>query len=412
VSSARIHRAAVALATATAVIAACPPASVAAQPLLLPSPTFPLDLKVPLGSEAPATQLQLPLNARMDSRERVVVALLADGTVVGVRVVQRLTLTGTGDFFLSVPAPLLDVRAGPGSQAEPGFRRKAVLWQGFVNRRRVLAADAELDPGAAAGALPLRLELKATVDGRPLGRNERRSGRLRVELRLRNTTAVRAKLVSARPARTDDLRGVMARIGSQIRKGETPDQPRLEVEGPTEIRRVVVDAPLVVAGELRLPARRLDAAVLSGGSLVRTAGEVVVRFRLVLSGPEQTNATIALTGSVQDAAFPHAALIAEPSAAAALSSSRTAGGNPRAMVDAASRLLLRLSRVRQYDALLANPTPGGSVDAVYRFRTVEKAPSAAAQTPASDAGGGALPVALVALSLLGAGGLVVLWAQL
>jgi hypothetical protein len=82
------------------------------------------------------------------------------------------------------------------------------------------------------------------------------------------------------------------------------------------------------------------------------------------------------------------------------------------MVDAASRLLLRLSRVRQYDALLANPTPGGSVDAVYRFRTVEKAPSAAAQTPASDAGGGALPVALVALSLLGAGGLVVLWAQL
>ena len=83
------------------------------------------------------------------------------------------------------------------------------------------------------------------------------------------------------------------------------------------------------------------------------------------------------------------------------------------MADAASRLLLRLSRVGQYDAFLANPAPGGSVDAVYRFRTVEEAPSAVVQTPASDAGGGVLPVALVALSLLGAaGGLVVLWAHL
>jgi hypothetical protein len=394
------RRAVVRLAVASAVIAACLPASAAARPLLLPSPTQPLDSKVPLRSDAAPSQLQqLPLNAQVDSREHVIVDALAEGTVVGVQVLQRLTLVGTGDYFFTVSAPLLDVRAGPGSQAEPGFRRSAVVWQGFANRRRVLSADAELDPGRVADALPLRLELRATVDGRPLQRNERRSGRLQLELRLRNTTAVRAPMVSARPVRAGDVGRIVARIASQVRKGETPDQPTLEVEGPVEARRVAVDAPLVVTGEVRLPARGLDGAVVSGGSLLRRSGGVAVRFRLVLAGPEGSSATIRLSGSVRDAASPQASLTADPSAVAALST------------DDAGRLLLRLARVRQYDAFLANPATAGSVHAVYRFRTVDAA-AAAVSTPASDEGSLVLPAVVLVLVLVGAGGLVVLWAHL
>ena len=98
------------------------------------------------GRMQPRSQFQLPLNARLDSRERVLVRTLPDGDVLAVRVVQRLSLTGTGDYFLSVPAPLLDVRAAPGSQAEPGFRRSGIVWQGFANRGRVLIADAKSGP--------------------------------------------------------------------------------------------------------------------------------------------------------------------------------------------------------------------------------------------------------------------------
>jgi hypothetical protein len=378
--------------------------------LLLPSPTTPLDAKVPLQSQAPPLEQRLPLSAGVDSRERVAAEVLADGTVVGVRVVQRLTLTGTGDYFFMVPAPLRDARAGPGSQSEPGFRRGGVIWQGFANRRRVLVADAEIVPGSAAQALPLRLELRATVDGRPLARDERRSGHLRLELRLLNTTGVPAQAFTARPAGRAAVRTIAARIAAQVRRGETPDQPVLEVEGPIRRRTVTVDAPLVVTGEVRLPTRGLDGAVVRGGSLVRSAHGVAVRFRLVLGGPGRPSATVVLTGSARAAAFPRAVLTAEPSASAAVARS-VVHGSPQATADAVGRTLLSLARVRQYDAFLANPAPGGTVHAVYSFRTVEPSPVTATPTDA-DEGGVARPLFVLLLALLVAAALAVLWAHL
>ena len=354
---------------------------------------------MPLRTDATRSQLQLPLNARLDSRERVLVRTLRDGRVLGVRVLQRLSLTGTGDYFLSVPAPLLDVRAGPGSEAAPGFRRSGIVWQGFANRGRALVADAELDRDAAA-ALPLRLELAATVDGRQLGRDERRSGRLRLELRLRNTTAVRVETPSARPARPREVQ----RLVADLRRGRIPEQAEVDVEGPVRRRRVVVGAPLAVSGEVRLPVRRLDDAVVRGGSLVRRGREVAVRFRLVLAHSEAASASIELSGRAVGVGAPKASLTAEPTAAPAL-----AGARPT--IDSASRLLLTFARVRQYDAFLANPAPGGSVEAVYRYETTD-APRVAATAPASNEGG-VIVLVLVAIALAGgAAGLVMLWAHL
>ena len=392
-----------------AVLAAVHTAAVEARPLLLPSPTLPLDQKVPLRSEAPPAQLQVPLNARVKSRERVLVDALRNGRVVGLRVVQRLTVTGTGDYFLSVPAPVLDVRAAPGSDAEPGFRRTGILWQGFADRRRVLGADAKLDPQRAATALPLRLELAATVDGRPLVGSDRRSGRLRLELRLTNATGVRVPLATGRATRPADVRRVVARTVSELRRGELPDQPVVQVEGPIETRTVVVDAPLVVSGEVRLPVRRLAAAVVRGGSLVRRGREVAVRLRLVLAGPKRANATVVLTGSATGAAAPAASVVAEPSAAAVAADAAAGRGTT---TEAAGTLLLRLARVRQYDAFLANPAPGGSVEAVYRFRTTNAPAPAAVAAPTSDEDSILVPVLLLLAAIAASGGLVVLWAHL
>ena len=396
----RLPEAAATLVLAGALGATGPPASAAPQPLLLPPPSQPLDATVPLRTDATRGQLQLPLNARLASRERVLVRTLPDGRVVSVRVVQRLSLTGTGDYFLSVPAPLLDVRAGPGSQAEPGFRRSGIVWQGFANRGRALVADAKLDPGPVAGALPLRLELTASVDGRELRTDEQRTGRLRLELRIRNTTGLRVEAASARPVRPRELR----RLVADLRRGRIPEQAEVDVEGPVRRRRVLVDAPLVVSGEVRLPVRRLDAAVVRGGSLVRRGREVAVRFRLVLAQPDAASARIELSGSAVGVGAPKASLTAEPTVAPALADARPT-------IDSLSRLLLTLARVRQYDAFLANPAPGGSVEAVYRYVTTG-APRVTATAPASSEGRVILPV-LVAIALAAAaGGLVVLWAHL
>jgi hypothetical protein len=396
----RLEGAAAALAVAGALGVACPPASAAPTPLLLPPPSQPLDAKVPLRTDASRSQLQLPLNARLDSRERVVVRTLPDGRVVSVRVVQRLSLTGTGDYFLSVPAPLLDVRTGPGSDAEPGFRRSGIVWQGFADRGRILVADAKLDASPVADALPVRLELVATVDGRALGRSERRNGRLRLELRLRNATAVHVATASGRPVRPREVQ----RLVTDLRRGRIPEQAEVDVEGRVRRRRVVVDAPLAVSGEVRVPVRRLDAAVVRGGSLVRRGRrEVAVRFRFVLAHPTAST-SIELSGRAVGVGVPKASLTAEPTAAPVL-----AGARPT--IDSASRVLLTLARVRQYDAFLANPAPGGSVEAVYRYETTE-APRVTAAAPESDQSGVILPM-LVAIALAaGAGGLVVLWAHL
>ena len=203
------------------------------------------------------------------------------------------------------------------------------------------------------------------------------------------------------------MRAVASHVISQVRRGRTPEQPTIEVEGPIRPRDVVVDAPLLIRGEVRLPASRLGAAVVTGGSLVRRGDHVAIRFSLVLGGPKASRGRISLTGSVREASFPRVVVTAAPSAVPALA---TAVGRRNA-VGATTRLLLSLARVRQYDAFLANPAPGGSVDAVYRFRTVEQ-PAVAVAALAPDDDGVAGTALVLLLAVLGAGGLAVLWAHL
>jgi len=218
-------------------------------------------------------------------------------------------------------------------------------------------------------------------------------------LTLRNTTGVRVASASARPARPRELE----KLVGDLRSGRILEQAEVDVVGPVRKRRLVVDAPLAVSGEVRLPVRRLDAAVVRGGSLVRRGREVAVRFRLVLAHPTGS-ASIGLSGRAIDAGAAQASLTAEPTAAPALAAARPT-------IDSASRLLLTLARVRQYDAFLANPAPGGSVEAVYRYETTH-APRITAAAAASSEGGVILPVLAAIAVVAGAGGLVVLWAHL
>jgi hypothetical protein len=350
------------LALAVGLVALVAPGAAAARTALLPSPTTPLDTKLPLGAAASATAPPLvPANAPVENRQVVFVDVRPDGTVLRVRVRQVLTLRGTGDFFFQVPAPVKDVHAAPGSQGEPGLRQNAILWQGFSNRRRVLAADVELDPAAAAVALPLAIE--------------RRDGKLL----LRNVTAVRARGFAA-AADPVAIRRTLAAIGRH------PPEPRtIEIHGPVEGRNVVVEAPLHVLGSVRSPdnvGRPLNLAL--GGFAPQ---------QLALAASEGSKLNLEVTPVL------------------ALPELRPAPpGTPAPeLVLRASTAMLRVARVHQYRGFLSAPGVGPT-STVYRYRTVAAQPAA---QEGGASGDGKLPLVLLlaGAAVLASGGLVVAWAH-
>ena len=95
-------------------------------------------------------------HGRLTSRERVLVAVDPRGTVQRVRVQQRLTVSGVGDYAFTVPGPIADVaslprigwRAGPPAERDPVGRllerRPGAGRRGPYpprGRRRAAAAD-------------------------------------------------------------------------------------------------------------------------------------------------------------------------------------------------------------------------------------------------------------------------------
>ena len=337
-----------------------------AETVRLPSPTQPLGSEPPLRAVGPVVQAQLPSPPRIDNSQQVLVGVSASGAVANVRVRQRLTLRGVGDFFFQVPAPMRDVRALPESQSEPGLRRNAILWQGFSPGRRVLAAELQLVPGGVASALPLRLE--------------RHDG----GITLRNTTSIEAEGFVA-TARRSALRRVLARIRRQapLRR---PVAPAVEIEGPTTRRRLRVDAPLLIRAS------------------VTREGRVMRRMQFVLGGPRPGRTTIQAPEGAD------VTLTAVPVPLVGDLTRPRRDASPEALLLGAQRALLRLARVNQYRSFLASPGLGTN-DTVYRFRTVD-AP-AVQPPPESDGDSGSLPVlALVAGGILAVAGAVVLWAHL
>jgi hypothetical protein len=371
-----VSRALVALVVAAL---AAPGAALAARPTgaLLPSPTAPLDTRVPLTARAAVAVLptRMPPGVQVTNEQEVLVDLAHDGRVVRVRVRQRLTLSGVGDYFFQVPAPVRDVRALPESQGEPGLRQGAVLWQGFSPGERVLAAEIELDPRAAARALPLAV---------------RRDGR---RLVLRNTTRVQGVAFAA-AARRSVLLPVIRRIRSQAAGGDRVGQPSVLVDGPTSGRRLPVEAPLGVRG-----------TALADGGAVR-------RFRLLLGGPAPSTAAVAIPAAGDFT------LVVTPERRLPELDRVPVDATGGELLQLAQAALLRLARVHQYNTFVS-PTAGegftpenAEVSAVYRYRTVAATAAPAVAEEGDDGTDAGLLVLLAGASLFLLGGCLVAWAHL
>jgi hypothetical protein len=370
------------------------------------------------------------LPGTVDDAERVSVEIAPDGTPVAVGVRQRLVVHGLGDFRFKVSGPAQDVVALPESEAEPGLRKGAVLWQGFSADEKVLASEMNMFPKEEARRLPLRVSAEATVDGQPA--IEGAAGEFRMELVVSNVSAGPVTITSAEgdPA---EVGAALDAVASELAKGRRPvpgtNGVPAELTAVRGVRGVLADvaAPFRIAGEISYPSGLEGVKATAGrGAELEHGAARTVRFSGLVGGGDSDTLTISIEGDASDLGRPALDLVARP-APPASSEARPPGGGtwaaalergdsvkPRSMWDQLMTVSWQVAKLRQYDTYLGNPDPAGPGNTVYRFRLAEPEiaapPSTGSSLPPSTS-----PVlvttALLALLFLAFDG-VLLWSLL
>jgi hypothetical protein len=388
-------RVAVAAGAATALALLWTQPAVAAAParVNLPSAADALTPQPPLFTTA--LPVERRLRARVESAERIVVRVAPSGRVVSLRVVQRLTLTGAGDYFFAVPVPATEVVRGPGSQSEPGLRRGAVLWQGFSPGRRVLSADARLKTGAGS-ALPLSLRVTG------LG-----TRRLRLEVGNRTAARIQSFTAEAVPA---SLAAALAATRRDLRRGRVTPPIAVAVRGAVEPFERVVGVAFRLRGVVRLPegVRPVGHPVADGLTATAAGGQVMLRGVLTARRPRMT-LELALSRPLRR--LPAVRLVAVPVEPLELLEAPGGQADGRRLLDRAITGLLGLARARQYEQFVATPDPLGATSATYVYE-LARAPQPVVAAAVPDGGRSAWSlVAIVAGLLVLALGALVVWAH-
>jgi hypothetical protein len=370
--------------------AAAPVASAQGRFVDLPRTDSALPLTPPVPPTPGASGLPLAPSlfvGGLRTRELVVVGIDPAGLPHSVRVLQRIFVRPSGDYVFSLPAPVISVRPGPGTQSMPGQRQNELLWQGFSPGRRVLAAWLELRPGESARVLPVRVRVETSVDGSPLEAGERRSGELRVSATVENVTGASARSFTAE-AEPLSIAQALDELRGAVRRDVAGEGVFVRVLGPVRAVRTPVAVPLRVEGTL---------SFAPGTASLAGAGDGVVRVSGLLDGLRRTTLRLDLRGRANGATPPTLALritpqglgprFAPPGGGTWVEAFRRGalGGNGRALLERAIALELTYARQRQYDMYLANPDPTGPSSTSYVYRTAS-APGAEHQ-PQPPGGG-------------------------
>lgn len=292
-----------------AAMLACAGVAQASEHASLPSPVAPLSPSPPLAGGANASAQNV--SHGVTASTKVLVAIDDVGTPFAVTATQRLDVRGTGNYFFTVGAPVLTVRAAAGSDSIPGMRTGSILWAGFDPGRRLLAARITLDPAKAVSALPVRV--RATRDA----------------VVLENTTTVSVKTFSADAPRVP-VAAYLAQLRFDVAHGRMPLQTTVPLSSHPVPARVTVRAPLHVVGTI---GRSPVDLVLRHRARIRARGKINLRV-LPVARVERVDA---------------------------------AGG--RALLRTAILATLTLARAHQYEEFLGNPDPTGGNRTVYAYRT-------------------------------------------
>jgi hypothetical protein len=341
----------------------------------------------------------LPFTIRARATERVLVGVGPEGEVASLRVLHRLVLKGKGDYLIVVGAPVEDVRAGAGSDSQPGLRTGQILWSGFSPGRKVLAAAARLRVSEAARFLPVHLHAVRTGN--------------RYSLTITNATKV-AQVAYAGNGFPLELAGLLDQTRRESLAGVKLTTRYASVDGLVRVRKdpARTIAPLRIEGSLRFPSA--PASVRGGTVRGRT-----VSFAAVLGDAAPSSLRMDVRGG---GGPPRLRIVARPTKLVhALrppgAPSWVAALRRRAIpADVLLRRLIdtrmQLVRSDQYQAFLSNPDPRGASRTVYVYETASAPARKATPAPAPGSGGNGLVVALaLAGSVLGAGVALVLWAH-
>ena len=288
---------------------ACAGAAQAAQRMALPSPLAPLSAQPPLAGGARTSAENVAHSVAASTK--VAVAIDRAGTPFAVTATQRLDVRGVGDYFFTIGAPVLAVRAAADSAAVPGMRTGSIIWAGFNPGERLLVARASLEPAQAVSALPLRIGVGGDT------------------VTLENTTRVTVDTFTADAPRAP-LVAYLARLRGEVSHGRTPLQTSVPLTSAPTSERITVAAPLHVTGTIGR--QRVDLTV-TNRTRIHGTGRIELRAEPVEHVDEVTPAS------------------------------------GRALLREAIRATLTLARANQYDEFLGNPDPSGSSRTVYAYRT-------------------------------------------
>jgi hypothetical protein len=298
-------------------------AAAAPPPVSLPWPPTVLPQVPPL---APKTSGVLPLPPRffrqLSNRERIVVRLDEDGKPHSVRVLQTIVLKRLGDYVLTIPAPVLSVNPGPGTESQPGQRENQILWEGFSPGRRVLAAWADLRVAESVAGLPVEVNVEPG------------------EITVRNATAATVPSFTADPIPAS-IAEVSGRVRAAVKANVFAEGLNVELEGNQTPEQLRVAAPLRVRGTVRVSGERVPFSGLLDG---------IRRPELRVPIPD---------GDPKLEMRVRAADIDLPSPAQ----------DPRTLLAQTIRLELTYARKRQFDQFLASPDRTGPSSAIYIYRT-------------------------------------------
>jgi hypothetical protein len=299
----------------------------------------------------------------VSNKERVFVGLDRDGTPHSVTVVQTSRLNRLGDYVFAIPAPVVSVLPGPGTESQPGQRTNQILWQGFSPGQRVLSARAELRLEESAPYLPVKVRAQPGGGG--------------TTVIIENQTGVQVASYTGDVEPTS-LAQVLARIRTAIERNLFAEGLNVELRGRRMPTKIEVAAPLYVSG---------------------TVG--TKRFSALLDGVDHKAVRVTVPGERPKVAFT-ARTAAVPDAVPASGPGRLAG---------TIELELTYARKRQFDQFLTSPDPTGKSSATYIYAT---GPRPSAPAAVESEGSDSHTLGWIALVLLLAAGLplgAVLWAR-
>ena len=200
-------------------------------PRPLPSPTAPLSAEPPLAGGARSSAENVPHS--ISASTNVVVAVDGAGTPFAVTATQRLDVRGVGDYFFTIGAPVLTVRAPAGSESIPGLRTGLDPLGG-------------VRPGSSACSSPARRSTRP----RSLRRCRFGFASSGDTVVLENATAVSVGTFAADAPRAP-LVAYLDRLRADVAHGRTPLQTTVPLASDAgRPSAITVTAPLHVTGTI------------------------------------------------------------------------------------------------------------------------------------------------------------------